>query len=174
MNIVLIGYRCCGKTSAGKLIAEKLGRRFIDTDELIVEKAGCGIDEMVSRHGWKYFRGIEKDVIKKVSAMENMVIATGGGVVTDEENVKNLKANGFVVCLYADTDIIRERLYKDKRSAESRPSLTGDNPSDEIKNVLEQRKPLYMNASDVVVDTSQLDINEVADMVIDNLKTLES
>ena len=170
MNIVLIGYRCCGKTSAGRSIAESLGREFIDTDEMIIEKAGCSIDEIVSGHGWEYFRKLEKDIIKNVSSMENMVIATGGGVVTDAENLKNLKANGFVVWLYADTNAIKKRLNEDKRSAANRPSLTGGSPSDEIKKVLEQRNPLYKNAGDMAVDTTQLSINEVADMIVEKVR----
>ena len=174
MNIVLIGYRCCGKTSVGKSISVKLGRKFIDTDDLIVEETACSIDEIVSVHGWGRFREIEKGVIKEVSTMENVVIATGGGVVTNEENIENLKGNGFIVWLYADIDTIKKRLNEDKTSADNRPSLTGDDPSDEIKKVLEQRKPLYMKANDLAVDTSQLDINEVTDMIIEKLETRES
>ncbi len=169
MNIVLIGYRCCGKTSTGKLIAERLGRQFIDTDELIIKKEGCTIDETVSRHGWQYFREAEKGIVRDVSSQENLVIATGGGVVLNEENVRNLKANGFVVWLYADTETIKRRLNEDKATTENRPSLTGEDPSDEITKVLQQRKSLYMAAGDMAVDTSRLDINEVANAVIDKL-----
>ena len=97
MNIVLIGYRCCGKTSAGKYIAEKLNRKFIDTDDLIKEKAESSIDDIVFRHGWQYFRELEKGVIKEVSSNDNLVIATGGGVVTERENVDNLKKNGLII-----------------------------------------------------------------------------
>ena len=174
MNIVLIGYRCCGKTSVGKILSAKLDREFIDTDDLIVEKACCNIDEIVSGHGWDHFREIEKGVIKEVSIMENVVIATGGGAVINEENIENLKVNGFIVWLYADIDTIKKRLNEDKTSADNRPSLTGDDPSDEIKKVLEQRKPLYMKASDMSVDTSQLDIIEIADMIIEKLETQEN
>ena len=167
MNIVLIGYRCCGKTSVGKLTAAKLGREFIDTDELIIEKAGCSIDKIVSNHGWDYFREIEKSIIKEVSSMENLVIATGGGVIINEENIDNLKNNSFIVWLYADINTIKKRLHEDIKSADSRPSLTGDDPSDEIKNVLDQRESLYRGASDIAVDTGQLNINEVADLIIE-------
>lgn len=169
MNIVIIGYRCCGKTSVGKLISEKLGKEFIDTDELIIEKAGCSIDEIVSNNGWDYFREIEKGIIREVSFMENLVIATGGGIVMSEENVDNLKNNGFIVWLYADTAVIKKRLIEDDISAENRPSLTGDGPSDEIRKVLKQRGPLYKRASDFSVDTSQLSINEVADIIFEKV-----
>lgn len=170
MNIVLIGYRCCGKTSAGRLIAGKLGRRFIDTDEMITEIAGCSIDEIVSSKGWQHFRDIERDVIKDVSSMNNMVISAGGGVIIDEVNVKNLKANGFLVWLYADVETIKKRLNADKGSAANRPSLTGDDPSDEIVKVLEYRNPLYKNACDMAVDTSHLDMNEVVEIIIEEIE----
>jgi shikimate kinase len=173
MNIVLIGYRCCGKTSVGRLISTKLGREFIDTDELIIEKTGCSIDEIVSNHGWAYFREIEKSIIKEVSSMDNLVIATGGGVVTGEENIDSLKNNGFIIWLNADIDIIKNRLNEDRNSADNRPSLTGDDPSDEIKNVLEQRKPLYRLSSDIAVDTGQLNINEMADLIIEEIDKAE-
>ena len=174
MNIVLIGYRCCGKTSTGRLIAEKLGRQFIDTDEMIIEKAGCGIDEIVSKKGWKHFREIEKDVIKNVSSMGNLVIATGGGVVVNDENIQNLRSNGFIVWLYADISTISKRLSEDEKTSANRPSLTGDKPSDEIKKVLEQRYPLYRDSSDMAVNTSHASIGEVADLIINNLDRTET
>ena len=169
MNIVLIGYRCCGKTSTGKVLAERLDKKFVDTDELIIDKAGCSIERIVSNHGWQSFRNIEAEIVKEVSALDNLVIATGGGAVIQEDNISNLKRNGFVVWLYADIDIIRKRLIEDTVSDENRPSLTGDEPSDEIKAVLGEREPLYKGASDVAIDTGKSNINEVADVIIEEI-----
>lgn len=174
MNIVLIGYRCCGKTSAGRLVAEKLDRHFIDTDEMIIKKAGCSIDEIVSNKGWHHFREIEKDVIKDVSSMGNLVIATGGGVVVNEENIQNLRSNGFIIWLYADIPTISKRLNEDIKTSANRPSLTGDNPSDEIKKVLEQRNPLYKDASDIAVDTTHTSVKEVADLIVEKMNKQKS
>ena len=173
MNIVLIGYRCCGKSSVGKRIAEKLGRRFIDSDDLIIEKAGLSINEMVKEKGWPYFRALEKEVIKEISAEDNLVIATGGGVITDETNIINLKANGFIVWLDADIETIKKRLKGDNASIENRPSLTGDNPVDEIREVMEKRRPVYRQACNISIDTDKMNINDVADMIIYKLKKLE-
>ena len=78
MNIVLTGYRCSGKTSVGKILAKKLGRKFLDTDELIEEHSGCPIDKIIRSRGWNYFREIEKAVIKKAVREDNLVMATGG------------------------------------------------------------------------------------------------
>ena len=103
--------------------------------------------------------------------MDNLVIATGGGVVTDIENTEKLKSNGFVIWLYADADIIRERLNNDVSSAQSRPSLTGEDPSDEILRVLMERKPLYENAGDFAVDTGKPGIDEVVDVIIAEIES---
>ena len=172
MNIVLIGYRCCGKTSSGKRIAEKLNRIFVDTDDLIREKSGKSIDDLVSRHGWKHFRELEKDAIREISSNDDLVIAAGGGVVTEKENIVNLKINGFIVWLHSSIETIKERMKKDDKSSESRPSLTGEDPVDEIMKVLEEREPVYSDVSDMAVDTSNLDIDEVADTIIEKINKL--
>lgn len=166
MNIVLIGYRCCGKTSVGMNIAEKLGKKFVDTDDLIREKSGRSIDDMVSLYGWQHFRDIETEVIREVSSLKDQVIATGGGVIMNEENVFNLKKDGVLIWLYADVNIIKKRLKEDNTSGESRPSLTGDDPADEIVKVLEQREPIYESASDMKIDSSNMTISEMAELIL--------
>ena len=98
MNIVLIGYRCSGKTEVGKILARELGMGFIDTDLLIEENTGCSIESIVSEKGWDHFRKIERKTIAEVSEKDNVAIATGGGVVMDRNNVHNLNRNGFIVC----------------------------------------------------------------------------
>lgn len=167
MNIVLIGYRCCGKTSTGEYIAEKLNRIFIDTDDLIKEKAGISIDDMVSRYGWEHFRELERDVIREVSSNDNLVIATGGGVVTERENVENLKKSGLIIWLYTDIETIRERMRKDAGTGDNRPSLTGEDSLDEIERVMEERRPLYESATDLKVDTGSMGISEVGKLIIE-------
>ena len=94
MNIVLIGYRCSGKTGVGKILACKLEKYFVDIDSLIEKRAGCSIKGLVSKSGWDHFRMIEKKMIERVSKKGNLIIATGGGAVMDKENIKNLKRNG--------------------------------------------------------------------------------
>ena len=166
MNIILIGYRCSGKSSSGRIIAKKTGRTFIDTDKMIEEKAGSSIEEIVKMSGWEYFRGLEKEVIKEVSDMDNLVIATGGGVVIDEDNVTSLKKKGFTVWLKADVDTIKERMEREELSGNIRPSLTGVDTLDETETVLASRNPLYKKTADLVIDTAQISVKEVANLVI--------
>lgn len=169
MNIILVGYRCSGKTVVGKLLADRFDRDFIDTDILIEETEGSSIESMVGNKGWDYFREVESNVVEKVSAMDNLIIATGGGVVMNEENVKNLKENGIVVWLKADVDILKERMDRDQDLGQVRPSLTGEDPVAEIRKVLDMRNPLYQRAGDFEVDTGSSNIRQVADVIIANI-----
>lgn len=169
MNIVLIGYRCSGKTEVGKILARELEKDFLDTDELIEDNAGCSIEAIISRDGWNHFREIEKSLIEKVSRRNNLIIATGGGVVMDEDNVKNLKKNAWIVWLNGESEVLRERMDKEQRSGKIRPSLTGKDSLEEIKQVMDVRIPLYEKAATFVVDTSTVTSAEVAALIIKNI-----
>jgi len=98
-NIVLIGLMGSGKTTIGKKIAEKLKMKFIDTDELIVQKAQKAINLIFAEDGELFFRDLESEVIEEISKQENIVISTGGGAVLREENLNNLKKNGVLFYL---------------------------------------------------------------------------
>jgi shikimate kinase len=169
MNIVLIGYRCSGKTAVGKILTRELGRDFLDMDALIEENAGCSIETIISRKGWDHFREIEKRLVEEVSERDNLIIATGGGVVVDKGNVKNLRKNGWIVWLNGKAEVFKERMDKEQRSGKIRPSLTGADPLEEIKQVLDVRSPLYEQAATLVVDTSTLSLREVAALITKSL-----
>ena len=169
MNIILIGYRCSGKTVVGKILARELGKAFLDTDALIEERSGRSIETMISTKGWDQFRETEKRLVEEVSRRNNLVIATGGGIVMDEENVKNLKQNGWVVWLKGKPEVLKERMAKEQGSGRVRPSLTGADPLEEIREVLNVREPFYKRAGDLVVDTTSLSIRDAADLIIENL-----
>ena len=109
MNIVLTGYRCSGKTTVGKILAADLGRRFVDTDRVIENKTGSSIQDYVSVNGWEKFREIEKGIVSDIASEDNLIIATGGGVVTIPENMSNLGKNGWIVWLQVDPETIRNR-----------------------------------------------------------------
>ncbi len=166
MNIVLIGYRCSGKTAIGKMLVRELRRDFLDTDSLIEKNTGCSIEMIISRHGWDHFREIEKRLVEEISAGDNLVIATGGGVVMDKENVKNLKENGWIVWLKGESEVLKARMDNEQKSNKIRPSLTGADPLEEIKQVLEVRTPLYEQTANLVVDTTTLSLMEVASSIL--------
>jgi len=164
MNIVLIGYRCTGKSSIGRRLADILEWRFVDTDELLEKKLGMSISEFVSEKGWNEFREAEKGIIREISDLDNSVIATGGGVVLNEDNMKILRKNGWIVWLRADPETIKQRMLKDKKNV--RPSLKGTDPIDEIKEVLKERAFLYQRNSDLSLNTDNSSVEELCDEII--------
>lgn len=160
-NIVLTGFMGTGKTVVGKKLAYKLNFDFVNTDNLIENETGLRISEIFSLHGEKYFRTIEKNIIKDISSSQDTVIATGGGVVLDSENISNLKKNGIIICLTALPEVILSRTQQKTH----RPLLNIDNPLLNIKKLLNYRKPFYENAEQII-DTSHLSVNQVVEKII--------
>ncbi len=99
MNIVLIGYRGAGKSAVGEKLAARLGKEFVDADDLLEKREGRRIREIVESQGWQYFRALEKEILSEVAARDNLVIAPGGGAVLDMANVKALQKNGLIIWL---------------------------------------------------------------------------
>ena len=165
MNVVLIGYRACGKSTVGKLLADRLKIAFLDTDLLIEENLGMSIKEIVASRGWSCFRAKEKEAVQKLAQKNDCVIATGGGVVLDEENIELLKKIGVVVWLNAPTADIIERLQEDAKTENLRPQFTDGNLAEETAMVLEQRIPLYQKAADYALDTAGKTASQVVDEI---------
>ena len=157
MNIILIGYRASGKTSAGRELARILGRPFFDTDRMIFARTGRTVREIVEASGWQAFREVEKTVISELSGLDEVVISAGGGAVMDPDNVSMLRAGGRFVWLQADARILALRMSRDRSGALQRPSLTGAGTLAEIAEVLAKRLPVYRAVADVVVDTAGKD-----------------
>ena len=174
MNIVLIGFRCSGKTSVGEALAGMLKRSFLDTDELIEQRAGRSIDSIIESHGWDHFRGIEREVILEVSRKDGLIVATGGGIVLDASNVRQLKRNGLIVWLKGSADVLKKRMQQHQKSGKSRPSLTGTAPEDEIQEVLKIRAPLYERAGDIAVDVDALSVTDIAAAITEQLRTRQA
>lgn len=166
MNIVLIGYRCSGKTHVGKLLARELNMTFWDTDTLVEEKWGMQIPAFVAQNGWADFRRVEREVVEAVALTDNSVIATGGGAVMDSENVTKLKRSGWLVWLDADPAVIRERMARAQQQGEPRPPLSGSNPLEEIDTMLHERRHVYEGASDYRILTDGLTPESVKESII--------
>ena len=166
MNIVLIGMRGSGKTTVGKILAQKMGREFIEMDELITRKMGLTIPEIVEKHGWEKFRDIEEEITGEVAGRDNIINASGGGVVTREKNIAKLKESGVLIWLQAGVDTLLSRTGEDT----DRPPLNeGRNQWEDMELTLKERKPLYQQAADLTVNTENKTPEEVADLVINLL-----
>lgn len=160
-NIVLVGFMGTGKTTVGKNLAQLAGMKYISTDDIIVEREAMPIADIFSKKGEMYFRCLEKDVIREISNMDNVVIDTGGGVVTNPENVKNLKEKGVLVCLWSSP----EDVYARTKKYTNRPLLNVEDPLKKIKELLEKRKPYYEQA-DYHINTSEVSIDEAVKAVL--------
>jgi len=164
MRIVLVGYRGCGKSTVGRLLAERLGLPFFDTDERIEELSGRTVRQIVDDGGWGAFRALERRVIAELPE-ERSVVALGGGAVLDRANVEALEADGFFVWLTAGTDILLERLAADGKTAEQRPPLTEGGVREEVERLLRERLPVYRLVADLAIDTSHRSTIEVTEMI---------
>ena len=158
LNVVLIGFMGCGKTTLGARLAQMLGLRFVDMDECIVKKAGCPIAEIFAREGEAGFRRLESEVLEELGAAQHMVVATGGGVVTVPENIPKLRALGFVVWLNVPERAIWNRVSRNR----NRPLLRTPDPRQTVHDLLEARSPLYAAAADMEADTKDLTPGEAA------------
>ena len=174
MNIILIGYRCTGKTKTGKFIAKALNLKSIDIDNLIEKEAKKNISKIVADDGWKKFRELEKKAILNASDYSNAVISTGGGALTENENIENLKKNSVVFWLIAEPEVIFERMQKDSKSATMRPNLTDEKDMLlEIKTILKEREANYKRTSDYKIDTGNISKQEVAQKIINIMNKLK-
>jgi shikimate kinase len=163
LNLILIGYRGTGKSSVGRIVAERLGRPFVSLDEEIVRQAGMTIPEIVRRHSWDYFRDLESERVAHFASKEGQVLDTGGGVVIRPINVEHLRRKGILFLLEAGIEEIAARIS----DGTERPSLTGTKSfTEEVEEVLSVRQPLYRNAAHHVIDTSKLSVDEVASEII--------
>jgi shikimate kinase len=162
MNIVLIGYRGSGKSSIGKRLASNLWMGFVDTDTLIVERAGKSIREIFEAEGEAGFRQREAEVIAEVAARDNHVIAAGGGAILRAENVAAMKKNGKVVWLKATPEVLYQHIQADAQTTATRPNLTAAGGLEEVKMVLEKRTPLYEAAADVCFEVTYLTVEDAA------------
>ena len=172
-NLVLIGYRATGKTSVGTRLAEALHRPFVDLDQVLVREAGRSVAEIVAKEGWAEFRRLEKELVARYRDARGQVLATGGGVILDPENVAALRENGILIWLTVDPAAIQARLAEDQPRDANRPSLTGGDTIREVTEVLEERAPLYQAAAEMIVDTTQRSVAQVVELVLAGLKSEE-
>jgi shikimate kinase len=172
MNIVLIGFRGTGKSTVGKLLAKRLERDFVDSDKYIESSTGKTIKCIFEEDGEEGFRKIEADTIAELSEVDNKVISAGGGAVLKEENVRNLKDNGFLVLLEATPEVIHNRIAQDKKTTQQRPSLTDKKPLDEIKHLIAKREHAYKNAADYTINSSYVSCEDIVTEIIKTVHKL--
>lgn len=167
-NIALAGFMGVGKSSVGRLVAADLQFEFVDTDEVIESRTGVTIPEIFAQHGEAAFRKFECDLVAEMAGWTGKVISTGGGLVVDPANLASLKAHSLVVCLWATPDTI----YQRTRHQTHRPLLQAPDPLVKIRELLAVREAAYKQ-SDVLVNTEQRSIKEIAAHVLHNFRAAQ-
>ncbi|MDQ1374914.1 MAG: shikimate kinase [Actinomycetota bacterium] len=154
-----------GKTTIGRLLAERLGWPHMDSDEMIQRSTGKSVPEIFDERGEAAFRGEERRVLAEAATSDGpAVVSVAGGAVLDPENRRLLRRAGAVVWLRADPAVLAERVG----SGVGRP-LLGDDPAAALKRLEAERRPLYEEVADVVVDVDHLRADEVVDTIVQAL-----
>lgn len=160
-NIILIGFMATGKTSVGKKIADLLKMDFLDTDLLIEKSLGLTVPEIFARFGEKYFREKESQIAKEMASKNNVVVATGGGIVLNPDNMKFLCSNGIIAWLKAPVELIYKRIRFDSY----RP-LSYNKSIEEIEEMYKKRYDLYERYADFCIDVSKKSVESIAGEIV--------
>ncbi|ALH94993.1 shikimate kinase AroK [Acinetobacter equi] len=161
-NIYLVGPMGAGKTTVGRHLAELLGREFLDSDHEIERRTGASIPWIFEKEGEPGFRSRETMVINELTKQSSLVLATGGGAVTQAPNREYLNKRGIVIYLYTPVEIQLQRTYRDK----NRPLLQVENPEQKLTDLLAIRDPLYRDVAHYIIETNQGAARDLAQRIL--------
>ena len=164
-NIYLIGLMGAGKSTAGRLIAQTMGREFYDSDDEIVKRTGASIPTIFEIEGEAGFREREQRMIAELCAKKSVILGTGGGAILREANREALKNTGWVVYLSTSP----ERLINRTRYDKNRPLLQTANPLSVLTQLYEVRHPIYQDLADIVITTGAGHVTHVVAHIIEQL-----
>lgn len=156
-NIVLIGFMGTGKSTIGRQLSKRLNYQLVDTDQMIVDRAGRPIPQIFKEDGEATFRKIENQVLEDLQKYQGHIISTGGGIIGSEKNRELLKQLGYVIWLCASPEEILDRTARNT----NRPLLNNDDPERTIRQLLDERNPLYKKVSHLKINTDQLCFEEI-------------
>jgi shikimate kinase len=167
-NIFLIGPMGAGKSTVGRQLAKALNKEFVDCDREIEERTGVSIAMIFEVEGEEGFRKRERAMVEQLTERDGIVLATGGGVVLDEENRSRLRTRGFAIFLDAPIDLLVERTARDRQ----RPLLQTDDPKAKLTDLANEREPLYRQVADMVVKTDRRTARHVVKEIIRRISQL--
>ena len=164
-NIFLVGLMGAGKTTVARQLARRLGKTFYDTDHEIERRTGVRVQVIFEIEGEPGFRAREAQMVDSLTALQDVVVGTGGGVVLKPENRALLAARGFVIYLRAQPRDLYQRTRHDK----SRPLLATDDPLARLEELQRVRDPLYREVADLIVDTGRQSVGALVDQLLKRL-----
>lgn len=166
MRIIFVGLPGSGKTTIGRQLARRLGLPFVDSDHVIEQRLGCSIREFFAREGEDCFRDVEQQVLDDLSNQHDGVISTGGGAVLRETNRRHLHERGQVIYLRSTPEDVFRRVRHDS----SRPLLQVDDPLKRLRDLYDQRDPLYREAAHFVIETGRPSVATLVNMIVMQLE----
>ncbi|WP_020466238.1 shikimate kinase [Singulisphaera acidiphila] len=166
-GLALVGLRGTGKSSVGRILADRLGRPFADADVELEAASGRSIPSIFAELGEPCFRDWEERMLGELTTRPELILATGGGVILRESNRKRLREFGFVVWLTADPALLADRLLANPRGLAHRPALTSAGTIAELADVLQARASLYREVADLVVETGGRTTRQVVEAILD-------
>ena len=161
MNIAITGMMGSGKSSVGRIVADQLGMKFVDTDEIVEHVEKMNISDIFAKKGEPYFREVEARIVGEISQGDNQVIACGGGVVLNPENIKHLRSRGVIVHLAASPEVLHGRT----KQVRTRPLLEVNDRLQEFRRILKEREQFYSDC-DFRVQTDNLTQEQTANRIV--------
>ena len=162
-NIILIGMMGSGKSFVGRALSQRLKMDFIDLDEYIENRESLKISEIFEKFGEEGFRKVERESLLSFNGKNNLVIATGGGIILNERNLESFKHESNIIYLDGSSDYI----YKNIKDDDSRPLLNSKDKMEEIRKILEFRKPLYLKSAHYKIDVSFRNVEDIIKDIIE-------
>jgi len=159
-----------GKTTIGRQLAKKLSLKFYDSDHEIEKRTGVKISLIFEIEGEEGFRRRETQVLSELSQLNNVVLSTGGGAMTQAENRELLKRNGYIIYLKSSPEMLFKRTADDKR----RPLLQGDNRLEQIINILNEREPVYIEMADEIINSEKMSIKQIIQKIVEKINKDEN
>ena len=154
MHVVLVGYRAAGKTTAGRLAAERLGWSYLDVDRGIEARCRLTLTEIFQRHGEPYYRDVESSVVAELCAHDDAVVTFGGGTLMRPANQEHARRDGLVVYLEADAGELWRRIEADPASAATRPNLAGGGLQEVVTMLAQRAHRVYRANADLTLDAT--------------------
>lgn len=161
-NIILIGFMGAGKSTVSQYLKDVFAMHVVEMDQLIAEREDMSIPDIFATYGEEYFRNLETNLLIEMQATKNTIVSCGGGAALREQNVKEMKKNGKVVLLTASPEVILERV----KDNDDRPLLRGNKNIEFISKMMEERRPKYEAAADIVVSTDRKTVEEIAEEIV--------
>lgn len=176
MNLYLIGYRGCGKSTVAPLVAKSMtltsaAWESVDVDDLVEAQAGMTIAAIFAGFGESDFRSRETNVITDVSKRSELVVSLGGGAPIFASNREIISSSGKTVWLRAESNLLWERISADQATEQQRPNLTEKGGLEEVVQLLAERNPVYEACADYTIDVDDLTPQEIADRIVNWLQT---